>query len=226
MFFHLQPETAFLSDLNGDLVNAYLTVRDSCDQLQKILKSYHKLHSESFYYKIRASKPRNSVYKAARFIYLNRTCWNGLYRVNKKGEFNVPMGTKTNVILDSDDFSKISKLLKGIEIEACDFQETVDKASRGDFVFIDPPYTVKHNLNGFIKYNETIFSWEDQIRLRNCISRAVDRGAQVLVMNAHHKSIEDLYQDMGEMVQMNRASVIAGKAEFRGVYSELAIKCW
>jgi DNA adenine methylase len=164
--------------------------------------------------------------RAARFIYLNRTCWNGLYRVNKKGEFNVPIGTKSSVILEGDDFELVSKALKSATITTCDFETTIDKAGRGDFIFIDPPYTVKHNLNGFIKYNENIFSWQDQVRLKKSISDAVEKGAFVLVTNANHKSIKELYKGSGEMIALNRASVIAGKSEARGTYSELAIKSW
>lgn len=226
IFFHLQPPISYLSDINSDLINSYIVIRDSWEELYKILKKYNKLHSNSFYYEMRSSKPRSAIQKAARFIYLNRTCWNGLYRVNKKGQFNVPIGTKTNVILEEDNFELLSKVLRSANIETCDFETTINKADKGDFIFVDPPYTVKHNLNGFVKYNEDIFSWQDQIRLKKSLSRAIDRGAYVLITNANHKSIEELYHDCGKMFLLNRASVIAGKAEARGVYSELAIKNW
>ena len=166
------------------------------------------------------------MHKAARFIYLNRTCWNGLYRVNSKGEFNVPIGTKTKVLLEADDFQGISILLSQMDINTCDFETTIDKATAGDFVFIDPPYSVKHNLNGFLKYNETIFSWKDQIRLRKSVAKAINRGASVLLFNADHCSIRDLYKGIGKMITLDRASVIAGKLGARGTFSELAIKCW
>lgn len=226
MFFHLQPQVAYLSDANPDLINSYTVIRDNWEALYKILKRYHKLHSNDFYYQIRASKPRTPLTKAARFIYLNRTCWNGLYRVNRQGEFNVPIGTKTNVILSDDNFEQLSAVLNHANLEVCDFETTIDQAGAGDFIFIDPPYTVKHNLNGFIKYNEKIFSWEDQIRLKNSVANAIERGALVLITNANHKSIEELYQGTGEMFLLNRASVIAGKSNARGIYSELAIKSW
>jgi DNA adenine methylase len=225
VFFYLQPQKGNLSDVNVDLINSYLVIRDNWKNLYKVLSKYNRLHCKEFYYQLRASKPRTDLQKAARFIYLNRTCWNGLYRVNQKGVFNVPIGTKTKVILDADNFEQLSVLLNELNIEACDFERTIDQASVGDFVFIDPPYTVKHNLNGFIKYNETLFSWEDQVRLRNAVKRAVERGASVLVLNAHHKSITELYKDMGKMSILNRASVIAGNSNARGLYSELAIKC-
>jgi DNA adenine methylase len=226
MYFHLEPNVALLSDINEDLINAYAILRDNWYDLFQMLKKYQKQHSHDFYYRIRSSKPRSPICKAARLIYLNRTCWNGLYRVNKKGEFNVPIGTKTTVILSNDDFERLSNLLKKADLEVCDFEATINKAEENDFIFIDPPYTVKHNLNGFIKYNETIFSWQDQVRLRNSITKAISRGAKVLVTNANHKSIEELYEGCGKMYLLNRASVIAGNAEARGIYSELAITNW
>lgn len=226
VFFHLKPSNGYLSDINDELINSYINVRDNWADLIDILLKYDKCHSQEFYYQIRASKPRTYLKRAARFIYLNRTCWNGLYRVNKKGEFNVPIGTKTRVVLESDNFQELSSLLSNIDIVACDFEETIDKAIEGDFLFIDPPYTVKHNMNGFVKYNENIFSWDDQIRLKNAVIRAINRGVWVLLLNANHSSIKTLYKGVGEMITLERASVIAGNSEARGVYSELAIKCW
>lgn len=226
IFFHLQPNEGQLSDINNDLINSYQIIKEDWRNLYDVLTHYNALHSSTFYYDIRSSKPETRLLQAARFIYLNRTCWNGLYRVNKNGSFNVPIGTKTNVIMDNDNFQKLSDLLQNIDILSCDFETTINRAELGDFVFVDPPYTVKHNLNGFIKYNETLFSWDDQIRLRDSIIRAVNRGVQVLVLNADHASIKELYENMGEFSILNRASVIAGNSSARGIYSELAIKCW
>jgi DNA adenine methylase len=226
IFFHLEPWDAFLSDTNEELINTYVIMRDDWMGLYEILKKYQTKHSKEFYYRIRASKPRKPLQRAARFMYLNRTCWNGLYRVNKRGEFNVPIGTKTNVILENDCFEQVSLALKSTIIEVCDFESAIDKAEKNDFIFVDPPYTVKHNLNGFVKYNENIFSWEDQIRLKKALLKAIDRGAYVLLTNANHSSISELYHGCGKMFFFNRASVIAGKSEARGIYSELAIKSW
>jgi DNA adenine methylase len=226
VFFHLQPSNGFLSDINPDLINSYIVVRDSWADLIEILLKYEKRHCKEFYYSVRESKPETSLLRAARFIYLNRTCWNGLYRVNKNGDFNVPIGTKNKVILKTDDFQGISKLLNKMEIGSCDFEETINKADEGDFVFIDPPYTVKHNLNGFLKYNETIFSWEDQMRLKTTVSKAINRGASVLILNADHSSIRTLYEGIGNKVTLERASVIAGDSKARGIFNELVIKCW
>lgn len=225
VFFHVQPNNGLLSDINSDLINTYIVVRDHWQDLLDVLIAYDKKHSHHFYYEIRASKPRNLIKKAARFIYLNRTCWNGLYRVNRKGEFNVPIGTKTRVILSEDNFANVSSLLSNIEIQTADFETSINQAIEGDFLFIDPPYTVKHNLNGFVKYNENIFSWDDQIRLRNAIQRAANRGAKILMLNADHSSIKRLYSGIGTKTTLDRASVIAGTSSARGIYSELAINC-
>jgi DNA adenine methylase len=226
IFFHFRPSNGYLSDLNPDLINAYIVIRDNWADLVEILLKYDRKHSTDFYYTMRKNKPLNPLTKAARFIYLNRICWNGLYRVNKKGEFNVPIGTKTKVVLETDNFQEISLVLNKMDIDACDFESTINKAGVGDFVFIDPPYTIKHNLNGFLKYNETIFSWEDQVRLKNAISKAINRGAFILILNADHDSIKDLYNGIGNTFSLQRASVIAGDPMARGIFSEIAIKCW
>lgn len=226
MFFHLEPSRAILSDVNSDLILTYEVIRDSWHELHKTLVSYQKMHDKEFYYQVRKLKPSRPIERAARFIYLNRTCWNGLYRVNKKGEFNVPIGTRTTVITERDDFESLSKLLSQVTLKVCDFEETINEAGMNDFIFVDPPYTVKHNQNGFLKYNENIFSWEDQVRLKEGIARAIQRGAKVLITNANHKSIRELYDSCGKMKLLYRSSVIAANSEFRGRCSELAIVSW
>src|SRR5690606_33757078 len=118
-------------------------------------------------------------------------CWNGLYRVNREGIFNVPIGTKTNVLMESDDFLRVSEILKRAELRSCDFEDTLNRCGHGDFVFVDPPYTVKHNNNGFVKYNEEIFSWQDQLRLSAVVRRAAERGAAIVVTNADHASVHE-----------------------------------
>jgi DNA adenine methylase len=140
--------------------------------------------------------------------------------VNKRGEFNVPIGTKTAVIYLDEDFELYSKLLKSAELVACDFEETVDQAGRGDFLFVDPPYTVRHNLNGFIKYNEELFGWTDQIRLRDALARALNRGACIALTNADHESIRDLYSGVLDYRQLRRQSVLSGLSKGRGPTTE------
>lgn len=222
VFFHLKPKQALLSDTNSELINTYISIRDNYAQVEALLNQYQKRHSKEFYYQMRSKRCRTPVTRAAKFLYLNRTCWNGLYRVNLKGQFNVPVGTKTNVILDSDNFEALSKQLQGIELLNQDFEKSIDMAEEGDFIFADPPYTVKHNQNGFVKYNETLFSWEDQLRLKDSLYRAKQRGAIVLLTNADHDSIKSLYLN-SESTPLVRNSVIAGTSSKRGKYSELVI---
>lgn len=213
-----------VSDINGDLIDCYKAIQDDFEEVEKYLKIHQRHHCKDYYYKVRSSKPRKSHTKAAKFIYLNRTCWNGLYRVNLKGEFNVPIGTKTNVLLGADDFGAISSRLKKGKILCQDFEKTLKLAKKGDFVFVDPPYTVKHNYNGFLKYNEKIFSWDDQVRLKESIVESVNRGVMVTMTNADHESIRNLYSDVCEIDRIDRNSVIAGSSSHRGLTSEVIMR--
>tara|TARA_Y100000813_G_scaffold194444_1_gene174828 strand:- start:500 stop:1312 length:813 start_codon:yes stop_codon:yes gene_type:complete len=222
-FFALSPKKASLTDINADLIGTYTAIRDDWQCVHRYLKAHQEQHSKEHYYLVRASQPSCIYSKAARFLYLNRTCWNGLYRVNLKGEFNVPIGTKTSVLMDTDDFEGISMALKNISIYKCDFEIAINRSREGDLVFADPPYTVKHNNNGFLKYNEHIFSWEDQVRLRDALRRAVDRGVKVVVTNANHESIRALYNDFGRFTTVGRASVLSANAAYRAPVEELVV---
>ena len=184
---------------------------------------YHRAHSKSHYYDVRSKKCRTPLTRAAQFLYLNRTCWNGLYRVNLDGVFNVPIGTKASVIFDGESFSEYGEALRNAELTACDYEATIDKCKKGDFLFVDPPYTVKHNHNGFAKYNENIFSWADQIRLRSTLDRAAARGVKILLSNAHHESVVDLFTTLGTVHVLSRASLISGDASFRSSVTEIAV---
>jgi DNA adenine methylase len=175
VYFALRPKAALLADTNARLIETYEAVQSDWSRVDRELKRHQAAHSRDYYYLERERSRRTAFTRAAQFIYLNRTCWNGLYRVNLNGTFNVPIGTKTAVVLDTDDFEEVSTLLSGATLKCCDFEEVLDECARGDFVFVDPPYTVKHNMNGFIKYNEKLFSWDDQVRLRDAVARAADR---------------------------------------------------
>lgn len=220
IFFHLGPDRSILSDINSELIELYSVIRDYPDELMILMREHHGAHNQDYYYEVRASSPENAVERAARTMYLNRTCWNGLYRVNLKGVFNVPIGTKTSVVFDHDDFTAVSERLRAAEIRCCDFEETVSEAGQGDFLFADPPYTVRHNMNGFIKYNENLFSWNDQIRLRDAIAGAIERGAAVVVTNADHDSVRELYEDLCDYRSVARASVLASETSRRGKTTE------
>jgi len=223
VFFHLQPRKAILADANARLIETYAQIRDNGEKVLSALRRHHRNHNSEYYYKERACQRRAPAERAAQFIYMNRTCFNGLYRVNLKGEFNVPIGTKTDVVLGTDDFPTVGAALKNATLISQDFAQTLADAGAGDFVYIDPPYTVNHKYNGFLKYNEKIFSWKDQVRLRDCVISAIERGATVIVSNADHTSIRELYDGVGTMKCLSRASVIAGNSENRGTVDELLI---
>lgn len=214
VFFYLQPDFGVVSDKNPELINFYETVRDYPLKLKGNIERHQALHSNDHYYKTRALEPQCMIERAARFLYLNRTCWNGLYRVNRKGQFNVPIGTKQKVAFESDDYEGVSNVLKQIELRCSDFENVIDEASENDFVFVDPPYTVKHNLNGFVKYNDEMFSWQDQERLLRSVERAANRGCLVTVTNADHESVKSLYKN-ANYKQISRASIIAGPKQNR-----------
>lgn len=224
MFFYSRPEKSVLSDANSSLIETYCAIKNDHQKVVSYLCTHASKHSEDYYYSVRSMECRNEYSRAAQFIYLNRTCWNGLYRVNKQGAFNVPKGSKTKVFLDDDDFGAIALALVNSEISTGDFESQIDKAADGDVIFADPPYTVRHKYNGFIKYNETLFSWEDQVRLRDALLRAKRRGAKILLTNADHESIRTLYERDFSLVEASRYSAISGAAGSRGKYPELLIE--
>jgi DNA adenine methylase len=223
VFFNLAPTSALISDSNARLIECYLQIRDNYEEVVSFLEKHQKHHAKNYYYEIRAKLFKNEAERSAQFLYLNRTCFNGLYRVNRNGVFNVPIGTKDKIIDESESFAEISAALSGADIVHSDFEEVIEKASEGDFIFVDPPYTVKHNLNGFLKYNEKIFSWDDQVRLRDAIVRAAERGALILLTNAAHASVVELYENVGKLRFVQRSSVLAGKSAARGSVSELIV---
>ena len=225
VYFFLQPSTATLTDLNSDLIETYQAIRNDPDRFLRQLKVHQRNHAPDYYYQVRSSNPRVEHTKAAKFVYLNRTCWNGLYRVNLDGKFNVPIGTKQNVLLPTDDFQKVSELLKSVELIAQDFELTIDSAESEDLLFVDPPYTVKHNYNGFRKYNEKLFTWDDQVRLAESLMRARTRGVHIVATNAAHSSISNLYKSLGfQFEKIRRANVLAASSAARGTYGEYLIR--
>ncbi|MGP4806477.1 DNA adenine methylase [Agrobacterium cavarae] len=223
VYFNLSPRSSLLSDINPKLISTYQAIRDDWQSVVSRLKKHQELHCRDYYYEQRGLEHGDVVERAAQFLYLNRACWNGLYRENLKGQFNVPIGTKSKIIADSEDFSLISTTLRSAEITCCDFETTVNKAEAGDLIFVDPPYTTAHNMNGFIKYNQKIFSWQDQIRLRDALVRAASRGAKVIATNAWHDSVIELYSGTATIVEVPRASVISGNNRGRKETSESLI---
>lgn len=210
---------SYLSDLNKDLINSYVTVRDDLEELIKKLKTFK--NEPGFYYEIRNKVFTNKISRAAQFIYLNRTSFNGIYRVNLQGQYNVPFGRKQYAqLFDYDNLRKVSDLFHRCHFKYGDFSKALTRIKSGDLVFLDPPYTIAHQFNGFIKYNQKIFQWEDQKRLRDFILAIKDKGAHFILTNAAHQSISNLYKDLGKRILLSRYSVVGGKLANREKFNE------
>lgn len=224
VFFALQPHSGVITDINGELINLYEMMRDQPDNLKNVMLCHQQKHCKEYYYRIRETIYDAKVEKAARFLYLNRTCFNGMYRVNKNGLFNVPIGSKNNCVYDIDKFCEYARILKKIEIKVSDFEETIEKAQKGDLIFADPPYVVPQNRDGFIKYNDKLFTWKDQERLCSCLNEAKKRGAYIVLTNADTEEISEMYKKYDFFIkQMSRSSMIAGNVAKRGKITELLI---
>ena len=223
VFFSLMPSQARLSDLNTELVNAYKCLKCNHEEIERGLAHYQRRHSSDFYYKIRGERPSDPIKRAIRFLYLNRTCFNGIYRVNLHGVFNVPIGTKTTVNFETGYLGTIAASLKKATIEVCDFEQAINEAEEGDFIYVDPPYTVAHNNNGFVKYNARLFSWPDQARLAKALKSAGARDVLVMLSNADHPSVRALYDGFGQQRTLSRQSVLSGDSSFRRSATELLI---
>ncbi len=225
VYFYLKPTEAILGDINADLVAAYRGIQADHQSLYRLLEYHQTKHSNDYYYKIRDTQPQDLIKRAARFIYLNRTCFNGIYRVNLKGKFNVPKGSKDSVMLNTDNFQELASTLKNAILKVADFEALIDLAEDGDLVFADPPYTVRHNLNGFIKYNEKLFSWDDQVRLADALSRARARGVQIVSTNANHESLRELYCERSfHFETVSRYSSISAKTSSRNQFEEIIVQ--
>ena len=222
IYFSIQHKSSVLSDLNKNLIQVYLVVRD--EPLQLINKLRSMKYDKDYYYFIRDEyKPRSTANKAARIIYLNRTCWNGLYRENRAGKFNVPFGKLNNpCICDKENLMNTSQLLQGVELYDGDFERVLSAARKNDFIFLDPPYISSHRNNGFVKYNNKIFSWDDQHRLARLVSKLDERGCYILMTNANHESVISLYSGFKFSYESRHSSIAANNAK-REVISELLI---
>ncbi|RKN80333.1 DNA adenine methylase [Ulvibacterium marinum] len=222
VFFHLRPKgQSYLNDFNPDLINTYQCVKDD---VMKVLEELKKLNNtKDDYYKIRSKKYRSDYKKAAKFIYLNQTSFNGIYRVNLNGEYNVPYGFRTKDFIEEENLKTISNILKPCIFSHNDFADCLDNIKKNDLVFLDPPYTVAHNNNGFIKYNQKLFSLEDQYRLHNLLVKINEIGAHYILTNAAHYKIKEIFGDAKKIYELSRASLIGGKNAKRGQYKELLI---
>ena len=213
---------SYLSDINKDLINFYRCLQNNYVELSAYLKQWS--NNQETYYDLRDRNSNDLIEKAAIFYYLNRHSFNGIYRVNKAGQYNVPYGYKTySELIPFNEISNASKIIKDVVLETQSFEESLLNVQDGDFVFLDPPYTVAHNQNGFIKYNQKIFSWEDQMRLKEQVEILVERDITFIMTNANHSSIRDLYTGIGRKEVISRYSVVGGKNAKRKNYTEILI---
>lgn len=220
-FFGMQMRgAAQLSDVNGDLIDVYRTVRARPADVAEALGGFP--NDAETYYQIRSNRSDEPVRRTAEFIYLNHTSFNGIHRVNLKGEYNVPFGYRKSVNMPTAaHLIEVASLLETVKLEVSDFEDALQAVKPGDFVFLDPPYTVAHNNNGFIKYNQNLFSFDDQRRLAASIATLASAGAYFVLTNAAHQSIVDLFSNLGRMIPVSRKSAIGGKAAKRGRAEEL-----
>jgi DNA adenine methylase len=223
VFFALIPPVAVLSDLNSELISCYQTVRDHADDVLALLKPMTV--SRKTYYRVRSAIGGSRVQRAARFLYLNRTGFAGMYRLNQRGVFNVPFGggERTPATLWRDGLvNSASRALASAELFAGDFELSLGEAQPGDIVYCDPTYTVAHENNGFQRYNERIFSWADQQRLARSARKAAARGVSVFISNAWHPSIIALYPD-ARVRRYRRHTCLCPRVGFRRRVSEALI---
>jgi DNA adenine methylase len=232
LYFALQPKTAFLMDINVELVNVYGCVRDRVDELLARLAVHQRHHGPEYYYEVRAQHALSDDWfqaglnldRAARLIYLNKTCFNGLYRENSKGFFNVPIGRYKNPgICDPDLLRSASQLLQATSIEVQSFDVILEHATtKQDFVYFDPPYYPISDTSKFTSYSRYAFNVADQIRLRDTFVALADRGVKVMLSNSDCPFIRDLYQ--GYPIQTIYATRnINSKASKRGKITEVVV---
>jgi len=203
VFFYIiqkfKPKEIIISDINEELINTYLIIRDDVERLIIELKQhreYHMAEGKKYYLTIRATNPEDlpSLEKAARFIYLNKTCFNGLYRVNSKGGFNVPMGAYKNPdIIQEEKLRIISKLLQNVAIKVMSFEKVVNLAKKGDFVYLDPPYHPLKKGKNFTTYTKNKFLENEQKVLTEVFKKLDKKGCYVMESNSETNFIKNLY---------------------------------
>ncbi|VWX59184.1 DNA adenine methylase [Sphingorhabdus sp. 109] len=219
-FFSLGPlQKACLSDKNEALIEVYQCLKENHAKVIEEMRSLD--NTESDYYRIREAKSDCRFERAAHFVFLNQTSFNGLYRVNLKGKYNVPYGHRSKKFLDESTLESAAAALQNCTLKSCDFMDTIDDIGPGDLVFLDPPYTVSHNNNGFIKYNQSLFSLEDQYRLSKYIRIIKDLGASYILTNAAHDKVREIFEMGDNCIELDRANLIGGKRAQRGSIKEL-----
>lgn len=226
----LKNKKVILSDINSELVNTYNVIKNNPFDLIAKLEEYKEQHSKEFYYQIRELdrkedfKNLSSIEKATRFIYLNKTCFNGLYRVNKKGYFNTPIGSYKNPnIADRDVILSASEALQNVTIKHQSFKEVLKEAKKDDLVYFDPPYYPLNNTSNFTSYDSNCFLEDEQFELFEVFDKLSDIGVKVVQSNSDTEFIKDLYKNYDiKIVSANR--FINSKSNGRGKITEVLIR--
>ncbi len=228
VFFDLLPQKAFLSDLNNELVITYNVIKNNVEDLIESLKK-HK-NTKEYFLKTRSKELRSlsDIEIASRFIYLNRTGFNGLYRVNKSGGFNVPFGDNKNpLICDEENLRKVSFTLKNVSIVHEDYKNVLKKAKKGDFIYFDPPYYPVSKTASFTGYTANAFLEKEQIELRDTFYALHKRGCLLMLSNSDTPFIHKIYSELKDkkikvnIVEAGRA--INSKGTGRGKITEVLI---
>ena len=224
VFFYLNPTVAALTDINAELVNTYRCVKDNVEKLIELLKEHQLRHSKDYYYQVRQHQGCTKLEKAARLIYLNKTCFNGLYRENSQGEFNVPIGKYKNPkICNPPLLRAVSAALQKAQIEVRPFEDILNYAKCSkDFVYFDPPYHPISSTSNFTGYSRYSFSQDKQIRLKEVFAELADRGVKVMLSNSDCEFIQNLYSDFN-IHPILASRLINSNVTKRGKISEVLI---
>jgi DNA adenine methylase len=236
MFFELyskgilQDKKVYISDINKELINTYNTIKNNPNKLIKELEIFSKNHSKEFYYEVRAwdredsFETMDSILRATRFIYINKTCFNGLYRVNKKNQYNVPMGSYKNPnICDKDNILKSSEALSNVNITCSSFSDSLVDVSKNDFVYLDPPYYPLSETSSFTSYSSDEFLETEQKQLSNIYTTLDKRGVYLMQSNSDTTFINSIYQKY-DITTIDANRFINSKASKRGKISEVLIR--
>jgi len=230
VFFSLLPSKAIIADNNQELIKTYKAIRDSPEEVIALLEKLKKKHSKELYMAIRELDriydlflDLSSVEIAARMIYLNQTCFNGVYRVNKKSQFNVPIGSSLNrLICDRNAIINASKILKKTEIICDDFEKAILGTKENDFIYLDPPYEPVSRYSDFTRYTKEKFYQDDQLRLKNTIDKLTKAGCKVMLSNSDCEYIRILYKEY-KLIDVSSLRTLNCKKDRRGKVSELLI---
>lgn len=226
VFFDLLPKKAELSDLNNELVTTYNAIKNDIDALIESLKKHR--YEKEYYLKVRAKDPKglSELEIASRFIFLNRTCFNGMYRVNSKGGFNVPFGKYTNpIICDEKNLRKVSKALQKVTVKNQDYKNVLKKAKKGDFVYFDPPYYPVSKTASFTSYTPDSFLEQEQTELRDTFVELHKRGCFVMLSNSDTPFINELYSSIKgvKVTKVAAGRAINSNGAKRGPISEVLV---